>query len=187
MDRRRLLALAVALGAVGLVGGRFLRAAATTAETTRMNACRSLTPNPLPAAVANREAPDFDLPDGSGKTVSLRSFRGRPVVLNFWFTTCPPCIEEVPALEELARRAGATAAVLAVSVDEDWADVQRFFPRGTPLALVHDQAKETAKRFGIEKFPETYFIDASGRARYYFANTRKWNQAEALLCLQSLM
>jgi peroxiredoxin len=187
MSWRRLLAgLGVAL-AVGLVGAQFLGATKDTADKTRSNACRSLTPDAVPLALQNREAPDFELPDLSGKRWSLRSLRGRPVFLNFWATWCPPCVEEMPGIEDLARTLGDRAVVLAVSLDEDWDTLRRFFPRGTPLSVLLDTTKNVPKQYGTEKYPETYLIDASGQVRHYFVNTRKWNQPEAAQCLESLL
>jgi cytochrome c biogenesis protein CcmG/thiol:disulfide interchange protein DsbE len=172
--------------AIALVAWLFLDATANTAAATRFNACRSLTPDAVPLALQNREAPDFELPDASGKKWSLRSLRGRPVLLNFWATWCPPCIEEMPSMEDLARAIGDDAVVLAVSVDEDWDALRRFFPRGTPLSLLLDLSKEIPKKYGTEKYPETYLIDAKGQVRHYFVNTRKWSSPEAAQCLESL-
>src|SRR5688500_1699110 len=54
-------------------------------------------------AARNRTAPDFALPDADGKQVRLSQFRGKTVVLNFWTTTCQPCLEEMPSLAEFAK------------------------------------------------------------------------------------
>jgi thiol-disulfide isomerase/thioredoxin len=170
---RRLLAVLAVILAVALVAVQFLRAADQTAAATRTNACRALRPDPVPAALQNREAPDFDLADATGKRWSLRSLRGRTVLLNFWATWCPPCAEEMPGMEDLARKLDDHAVVLAVSVDENWDLVRRFFPRGTPLSIVLDESKEVPKRYGTEKYPESFLIDGQGHVRHYFINTRK--------------
>jgi peroxiredoxin len=186
MRSRRLWGALVVTLVMGVVGVQFLGAAADTAAVTRGNACRALTPDAVPLALQNRDAPDFELPDASGKRWSLRSLRGRPVLLNFWATWCPPCVDEVPSIEDLATALGDDAVVLAVSLDEDWAALKRFFPRGTPLPVLLDQSKEVPKKYGTEKYPETYLIDAKGQVRHYFVNTRKWNSPEAAQCLESL-
>jgi peroxiredoxin len=186
VDRRKLVVGGVTALAAGLVGTQFLQAARDTADATRSSACRALAPSPLPSSLEASDAPDFELPDGNGKKWSLRGLRGRPVLLNFWFTSCPPCAEEMPSLEELARRAGDKAVVLAVSVDESWDDVKRFFPNGTPISLLHDPSKQVPKSYGTEKFPETFLIDAAGKVRYYFIDKRDWTQGEATMCLDSL-
>jgi len=171
--------------AVALIAVQFLRAAERTAAATRTNACRSLRPDPVPAALKDRDAPDFDLADATGKRWSLRSLRGRTVLLNFWATWCPPCAEEMPGMEDLARKLDDHAVVLAVSVDENWDLIRHFFPRGTPLSIVLDQSKELPKRYGTEKYPESFLIDPAGHVRHYFINTRKWGEPEALACIES--
>jgi peroxiredoxin len=186
MDGRRLVAMGIVALSVGLVGAEFLRAAGGRAEAMRGDACRALTPDPVPPSLVGQEAPDFELKDGNGKTWSLKSLRGRPVLLNFWATWCPPCVEEMPAMEALAQRVGDRAVVLAVSVDESWDEVKKFFARGTPLSVLLDESKEVPKKYGTEKYPETFLIDSAGKVRHYFVNKRHWGMAEAALCLDTL-
>ena len=96
--------------------------------------------------------------------MSLSAQRGHPVMLNFWATWCPPCVDEIPALEDLARRIdGTDLRLLAVSVDEDWDTVRRFFAKGTRIGVLHDASKELPKKYGTEKYPETFLIDAQGQ------------------------
>lgn len=188
-DRRRALLLPAALtaGALCFVGVRFFSAASETLARTRENACRALQPDPIPAALQNREAPDFKLPDASGNMVSLSSQKGHPVAVNFWATWCPPCIEEVPSLEAMATSLeGTDLRLLAVSVDDDWDPIRRFFVKGTKIGVLLDKSHEVPKTFGTDKFPETYFIDSAGHVRYYFINKRNWAKAEAVACLESL-
>jgi thiol-disulfide isomerase/thioredoxin len=186
MNQRRLIAWLIVAAAGSLVGTLFLRAAGDTAEATRGNACRTLNPDPLPAALRHQEAPDFELADVTGKKWSLKKLRGRPVLVNFWATWCPPCVEEMPSMEDLARSVGDDAVVLAVSVDENWDALHRFFPRGTPLSVLLDSSKEIAKKYGTEKYPESYLISPDGEVKHYFINTRKWGEPEAAACLESL-
>jgi peroxiredoxin len=186
MNQRRLIAWTIVAAAVALVGVQFFRAAGETATATRGNACRTLNPDPVPAALRNQEAPDFELADVTGRKWSLRSLRGRPVLLNFWATWCPPCVEEMPSMEDLSRAVGDRAVVLAVSVDENWDTLRRFFPKGTPLSVLLDTSKELPKKYGTEKYPESFLIDPQGHVRHYFINTRKWNEPEAAACLESV-
>lgn len=180
---KRLLVAALVALLTGWITVRFFLSARDTIASTRENACRALTPSPLPQHLANGALPDFKLPDANGKMWSLADLKGRPVLLNFWATWCPPCVEEMPSLESLARQLGDDAVVLAVSVDEDWQTIRRFFPKGTPLSVVWDESKETPKKWGTEKYPETFLIDAQGELRHYFVNKRKWDAGEALDCV----
>jgi peroxiredoxin len=183
----RVASLILTTAALAFLATRFVAATHDSVERTRTGACRALQPDPVPAALQNVDAPDFQLQDASGKTVSLRAQRGHPVLLNFWATWCPPCVEEVPAMEELARRVEKTdIRLLAVSVDENWDVVRKFFARGTKMGVLLDTSKEIPHKFGTEKFPETFMIDAQGKVRHYFINKRDWSKPEALACLESL-
>jgi hypothetical protein len=93
----------------------------------------------------------------------------------------------MPSMETLAAGLeGSDIRTLAVSVDDDWKVVKQFFTRGTRLGVLLDVAKEVPKRYGTDKYPETYFIDAKGRVRHYFINKRDWSRPEVIACLESL-
>ena len=84
-----------------------------------------------PPAAIGTPAPDFTVQD-SDRKVSLDEFRGKVVVLNFWATWCPPCIEEMPSLVEMQQRLKAKGVeVFAVSVDADQGAYQNFLKATT--------------------------------------------------------
>jgi len=182
-----LLAVGLTVVAMSFVTVRFFAGAASTLSNARESACRSLTPDPIPAALQNVEAPNFELPDAQGRVVSLRAQRGHPVAVNFWATWCPPCVEEVPSLESMAiSLEGTDMRLLAVSVDDDWDAIRRFFVKGTKIGVLLDKSHTIPKTFGTTQYPETYFLDGQGHVRYYFANLRNWSKPEAVACLESL-
>jgi thiol-disulfide isomerase/thioredoxin len=187
MNRRRLAVLVIVVPAVAFLTARFIHAAGNRARAMRSEACRALNPQKMVAGKVKPgdEAPDFNLKDAQGKPWSLKGLRGRPVLLNFWATWCPPCVEEMPSLENLSRRVGDRLQVVTVSLDEDWETVKKFFPRGTGLSILLDVEKEVPKRYGTEKYPETFLIDSSGRLQQLFYQA-KWDSAEAALCLETL-
>ena len=187
LDKRRAAGLAIVAGAIGLVGVQFLKAAGGRAEAMRVDACNALAPSPVAPFLRGREAPDFELKDANGRTWSLKSLRGRPVLLHFWATWCPPCVEEIPQVESLAKRLGDRAVVLTVSLDEDWDVVTKFFAKsGTELSVLLDTTKEVPKKYGTDKYPETFLIDAEGKVRHHFVNKKEWASAEAALCVDSV-
>jgi cytochrome c biogenesis protein CcmG, thiol:disulfide interchange protein DsbE len=107
--------------------------------------------------------------------------------VNFWATWCPPCIDEVPSFEAMANTIeGTDMRILAVSVDDDWDAIRRFFVKGTKIGVLLDKSHTIPKTFGTTQYPETYFVDAAGHVRYYFANKRNWSKPEAVACLESL-
>jgi peroxiredoxin len=185
--RPRLWPVLLTLAGLAFLSVRFFGATYDAIEKARTNACRALSPDPVPAFLQNREAPDFQLPDATGKMVSLSAQRGHPVLVNFWATWCPPCVEEVPSMEDLAGRLEKTdIRMLAVSVDDSWDTVRQFFVKGTKMGVLLDLSKNVPKSFGTEKFPESFMVDASGKVRHYFINKRDWSKPEAIACLESL-
>ena len=184
---RRLWPAALTALAIAFVAARFLGAVHDSLARTRGGACTALAPDPLPGFLQTGPTPDFQLPDAGGRSVSLSAQRGHPVLLNFWATWCPPCVDEVPSLEDLARKLdGTDLRLLAVSVDDDWGAIRRFFPKGSSIGVLLDTSHDIPKKFGTEKFPESFLIDAAGRVRYYFINKRDWSRPEAVACLESL-
>jgi cytochrome c biogenesis protein CcmG, thiol:disulfide interchange protein DsbE len=175
-----------ALMGLGALGASYLGAARERARAPASAPCEALGPKPLPASrPPGAEAPDFELRDLSGKTWSLAALRGQPALVAFWASWCVPCADEMPALEALARQVGDRARVLAISTDEDWESVKRFFRRGTDLPVVLDRDRTVAARFGSEGIPETFLLDGAGRIRHFFHQAR-WDAPEAAACLDSL-
>src|SRR5262249_56516458 len=108
----------------------------------------------------NIPARDFTIQD-SDRNVTLSKLRGTIVVLNFWATWCPPCIEEMPSLVQMQQRLkdrGIT--VLAVSVDADGDAYHRFLKdHKIDFLTVRDPDMKSSNLYGSFKWPETYIID----------------------------
>ncbi len=140
--------------------------------------------------VAGDRGPDFTLPAPNGRTVSLSDFRGKIVMVHFWATWCPPCVEELPTLAMLNQSmSDKDFVMLAVSVDEGGADaVTSFMNRNNlnvPVLLDPDRA--TASRYGTYKFPETYILDREGIVRYKIIGPRDWREPVALQLLKNMI
>jgi len=138
------------------------------------------------SATVRALSPDFTLPDLGGKKIPLRSLRGKPVLVSFFATWCPPCVEETPSLEMLAKRLGDTANVLIVSVDEDMQALRSFFAKGSSAIVVRDESRAVPTSFGTSKYPESFLLDAAGKVRYAFINKRDWSVPEAVACVRGL-
>jgi thiol-disulfide isomerase/thioredoxin len=110
-------------------------------------------------------APDFTLPSlEGGEEVTLSSFRGRPVVLNFWASWCVPCREEAPAFQAAHEKWGDRVVFIGVDAQDFVGDARKFVEKhGVTYLNVHDGSGSTLGRFGITGFPETLWIDAEGR------------------------
>jgi peroxiredoxin len=185
MDKRRIALTFGTLSIVGLLGASFLRAS-VKAKGTPEAACQALGARPFGGPLRpGQQAPDFELTDAAGKNWSLAGLRGKPVLLNFWATWCAPCAKEMPSIERISRRLGDRLTVLTVSVDESWDAVKAFFPAGTNLPVLLDSGEQVTRRYGTEKFPETFLIDSAGRLQQLFYQA-DWDAPEAEGCLASL-
>ena len=108
------------------------------------------------------------------------------VVLNFWATWCPPCIEELPSLEELQRRMP-DVAVVAISTDEDRQVYQRFLTEHhVKLNTVWDGKQTVNPLYGTFRYPETYVIDRNGVLRRKFIGPQTWTSPEIMDYLSKL-
>jgi len=112
-------------------------------------------------------APDFEWTDIAGRTLRLSSYRGKVVVVNFWATWCPPCREELPALQRVAA-SEPDVVVLEVDLMEPGEKARSFFDslELDRLQLVLDSDGATTRRFGVLGLPSTFFVDKSGVIRH---------------------
>lgn len=132
-------------------------------------------------------APQFTVQD-SDRKVTLSDFRGKVVVLNFWATWCPPCVEEMPSLIQMQQRMkNRGVVVLAVSVDADQSSYRKFLKdNSVNLLTVRDADQKSNDLYGTFKFPETYIIDRNGIVRRKFIGAVDWNQPDILDYLSKL-
>jgi cytochrome c biogenesis protein CcmG, thiol:disulfide interchange protein DsbE len=111
-------------------------------------------------------APGFRLDrlDRPGK-LSLASYRGRPVVLNFWASWCVPCKQEAPLLESVWRRyRDRGLVVLGIDINDLRGDARRFARENKmSYPLVYDGPGRTTTRYGLTGVPETFFVARNGR------------------------
>ena len=132
-------------------------------------------------------APDFVVQDGNQK-VALHDLKGKVVVLNFWATWCPPCVEEMPSLVEMQKKLkGTDVTVLAVSLDVDDAAYKKFIKdHGVDLLTVRDPDQKSNALYGTYKFPETFVIDKNGVLRRKFIGAVDWNDPQIAQYLTTL-
>jgi thiol-disulfide isomerase/thioredoxin len=123
-----------------------------------------------------------------GGLLDLGRFRGTAVLLNFWATWCPPCVQELPALDRLqSALAGQGLTVVALSIDEGDIDVPVSFVRRlglTNLAVYQDFTGAAANAFPLYGLPITYLIDRDGRVIGYIVGAVDWDSAEAVAFLR---
>jgi peroxiredoxin len=156
---------------------RFAKHIAVASMLLTLSGCYSGT---RPARIGTA-APDFTVKDAT-RTVTLSQFKGQIVVLNFWATWCPPCIEEMPSLVQMQQRMKSKGVtVLAVSVDVDEGSYRRFLrDHNVNLLSVRDPDQKSNALYGTFKYPETYVIDRSGVVRRKFIGAVDWTEPDVI-------
>ncbi len=114
-------------------------------------------------------APDFTMLDMDGNEVTLSSFFGKPIILNFWASWCGPCKMEMPELQNFYEKYGEDIHFLLVSVD-DSIDTVKNFMAGTDYTfpVYFDATSAGAYTYGASSIPLTFFIDAEGNLTAYY-------------------
>ena len=131
----------------------------------------------------------LNLPDLDGQQRTLDEFAGKVLVVNFWTSWCPPCIEEMPSIQRLANEMrGHPFAVLGVNVAEAERRVRNTARRlklDFPTLLDRDGA--VFKRWGGNVYPTTYVLDGEGRVRYIGRGPLEWDRVDIVDSLRSLI
>jgi len=106
----------------------------------------------------------------SGKTIDVSAYKGRVLLLDVWASWCDPCKQELPVLNEMARRLKSQGIdILAVSVDQERANVDKFLRTHGgrwSLTVAHDPHGAIAETLQPDKMPTSYVVDRAGIVRY---------------------
>ena len=133
----------------------------------------------------NTEVQRLTFANTTGGTFRLSEHRGKVVMINFWATWCPPCLEEMPALERLHRQHKGTGfTLMAVSVDTDPAKVKPFLTSHKltfPVGL--DPRMDIANAYGVRALPSSFIVGRDGTLAALAIGPRHWdsNAAHALI------
>ncbi|HUX20343.1 MAG TPA: TlpA disulfide reductase family protein [Spirochaetia bacterium] len=135
------------------------------------------------------ESIDFQLDNLAGKTVSLSSYRGDVVLLNFWATWCGPCRSEMGSIESLYNEYKDKGfVVLAVNLQEDPATVSSFVKQfGLTFPVVLDRSGRVGYTYNARGIPTTYLINKKGEVTSGFVGAHEWNTAEMGSLLQAML
>ena len=137
--------------------------------------------------VAGDTAPEFSVTADNGRTISVPNFGGKILVLNFWATWCPPCVEETPSLSRFAAEyADKGVVVLGVSVDRDEKAYRKFLDKYQPAFMTVREDKVHAD-YGTFMYPETYIIDANGKVVEKFPEEVDWSSPRITKLINSLL
>ena len=111
-------------------------------------------------------APDFAFEDLEGHIWRLSELRGKPVLLNFWATWCPPCRKEIPDLQKFHEEYGDRIVLLGINWGEDPEDVKEFLERyGATYTNLLDRDGKFFVKYRLTGLPTSYWIDEAGIIR----------------------
>jgi peroxiredoxin len=121
-------------------------------------------------------APDFTVPGLDGTLYSLSQYKGKPLVINFWGTFCPPCVREMPALQsQYDKRKNQNIQIVAMNLDESPVTVKAFLQQHNitiPVLLDNDVIR---KKYKVASYPTTFYIDANGTIQDIFVGEMSEN------------
>lgn len=122
-------------------------------------------------------APEFQLKSENGKTHSLKDYRGKLVILNFWASWCPPCRAEMPSMERAWKKIkDQNMVILAVNVGEDADTIFEFtgqYPVTFPLLM--DSDSSVIAEYPVRGLPTTFIISPDGIVRHRVIGGREWD------------
>jgi len=107
-----------------------------------------------------------------GKPLELAGPRTKPTLLHLWATWCGPCRDELPAI--LAFGNGGDVEVVALSVDDEWPAVERYFGGKIPAVVAWDPKIVVEPALGVRSLPTTFLVDTAGRVRGNWVGAQNW-------------
>jgi cytochrome c biogenesis protein CcmG, thiol:disulfide interchange protein DsbE len=124
-----------------------------------------------------------------GKPAHLSDLRGKVVLLNFWATWCPPCVDETSSLLQLQRQiAPRGGMVLGVSLDEDQQAYDEFLKAyKINFPTYRDTSQQIPLLYGTTMYPDTYVIDRKGRVDRKIVGPQEWTSSEMTTYIDSLL
>jgi peroxiredoxin len=117
-------------------------------------------------AMVNKPAPDFNLTDIHGKKWSLLELRGKVVVLNFWYTSCPPCLGEMPDLNEITKMYRPDQVVFLALTFNDAGKVETFLKTHEFAYNILPNSKAVDQQYKVSGWPTSLVINKEGIIKF---------------------
>jgi peroxiredoxin len=143
-------------------------AAGNEATSSASQTFTTLTPIPVGTQVGNR-APDFTLQNLDGQNVTLSSYRGKTVMINFWAVWCDPCVKELPSIQNVSKEwssKGLVVLAIAVNNNEQLDTVEQYITQKSyTFPVLFDAPGQAESLYNVSTLPTTFFIDTEGVIR----------------------
>ena len=127
-------------------------------------------------------APRFSLPDMQDKQRELSDYLGKPVIISFWGTWCPPCRKEIPYFNRASDKLKDDDIVmLFVNINEAKETIEEFIKKvPINLTILRDETAEQLTNWNLTGLPVTFILDPEGRVVYQAMGERAWDSEEIL-------
>lgn len=136
-------------------------------------------------------APDFNLDDMDGKKHTLKQYKGKVVLINFWATWCPPCVREMPSMESLYQQLkDKPFIVLAIN---QWEDEEKVFAftgqlKSIPsFPILFDPDSKVSAAYGVKGLPSSYIVNKQGDIVFRATGGRDFTHPEIVRLIKSLL
>lgn len=142
---------------------------------------------PLPeVAEVGKPAPDFTLVDRDGRAWTLSDLAGQVVFVNFWATWCPPCREEMPAMQRLYEMLPADKFKMLAILNKDKPILADAFAKrgGITMPILDDQDNRVGSKYGLTGLPETFIVDKEGVIREKVIGGAPWDSPDYVQMLK---
>jgi thiol-disulfide isomerase/thioredoxin len=142
-----------------------------------------------PAWAADPAVPFSGTDLKTGKTISLEDYRGKVVLIDFWASWCPPCLESLPAYERIRQELGPEVfEVIAINVDENTEDgVQFLEARPVSYPVLADPDGDIGKPYNVRSLPRAFLIDREGGTVKIYKRFRKVDEARLKKEIEALL
>jgi len=127
-------------------------------------------------------APDFSLIDRQGKTWSLSELKGQVVFINFWATWCPPCLKELPSMQNLYARIPKEKFKMLAILNKDKPALADFVAnqKGLTFTILDDAQNVVGSKYFLTGLPETFIVDKQGTIREKVIGAAQWDTPGAV-------
>lgn len=135
---------------------------------------------------------DFKGVDVKGREISLASFAGRPIIVNFWASWCAPCIEEFPSMIKLIEELKGDVALIAISQDSSKDEMMAFlkaFPKGDNpnIYVLWDEDRSIGVHYSADRLPESFVADSDHKLVRKIVGSIDWATPDAIEYMRSLI
>lgn len=131
----------------------------------------------------------IDLKNAHGNTMIKDNYKGQITVVNFWATWCPPCVEEIPSLNQLKMKmSGLPFELISINYAEDNKTILDFMKKiNIEFPVLMDKNGDFAKKWNVITYPSTFIIDTNGQIKYGINAAIEWDSPEVIQTIKSLL